>query len=445
MSCRCLLISTNRVMTPYPVYPLGVAHLLGALQAAGHEARHYDVMANGGLDALVGVLAEYDPQLIGLSIRNLDTVDSTAPEAFMDPVSETMRFIRARHGAPVVLGGPAFSIMPETVLAFLGADYGVVGEGENLLPWLAGELAAGRTPTAKILTGAKDPCPWRSVVYDQGVADFYLAWGGMLNVQTKRGCPYRCAYCSYPTLEGRSYRFRDPDEVAAEVVRAGREHGAKYIFFTDSVFNDLRGQYLEVAEALVRAGNTVPWCAFFRPQNLTVEGLELMKRAGLSAMEIGSDAASDETLAAMQKDFSFVEVIAANELAIAADIPCAHFIIFGGPDETRATLAKGLANIEKLRNAVVFAFTGIRVLPGTAMHQRAIADGVMAADQALLAPFFYFSPELAEAELDATLKEAWRGRLDRIYPASAMQERITHLHRKGHVGPLWDMLVRRRH
>ncbi len=444
MPCKCLLISTNRVMTPYPVYPLGVAHLLGALRQAGHEARHYDVMANGGLDNLAGVLAEFDPDLIGLSIRNLDTVDSTAPDAFMDPVQETMTFIRARHAAPVVLGGPAFSIMPETVLDFLGADYGVVGEGENLLPWLAGEISAGRHPSTRILTGKTDPCPWRPVVYDQATADFYLSWGGMLNVQTKRGCPYRCAYCSYPTLEGRTYRFRDPGEVAEEVIRAGREHGGKYIFFTDSVFNDVRGHYLEVAEALIRAGNTVPWCAFFRPQNLTAEGFELMKRAGLSAMELGTDASSDETLAAMHKDFTFAEVEAANELAAAAGVPCAHFIIFGGPGENRQTLARGLANVERLSNSVVFAFTGIRVLPGTAMHRRAIDDRVMAADQPLLAPFFYFSPELAEAELDATLKEAWRGRLDRIYPSSVMQERITHLHRKGHVGPMWDMLVRRR-
>jgi radical SAM superfamily enzyme YgiQ (UPF0313 family) len=417
---------------------------MGALRGAGHEARHFDVMTNGGLENLAGVLADFDPDLIGLSIRNLDTVDSTAPDAFMDPVAETMAFIRARHAAPVVLGGPAFSIMPESVLAFLAADYGVVGEGENLLPWLAGEIAAGRRPAEKILTGKNDPCPWRPVVYDQPTVDYYLAMGGMLNVQTKRGCPYRCAYCSYPALEGRTYRFREPGEVAEEVIRAGRDHGARYVFFTDSVFNDGRGHYLEVAEALIRGGNTVPWCAFFRPQNLDADGLALLKRAGLAAMEVGSDAASDETLAAMQKDFTFAEVLAVNELAAAAGVPCAHFLIFGGPGETRATLAQGLANVEQLENSVVFAFAGIRVLPGTAMHRRAIDDRVMAPDQALLAPYFYFSPELPAAELDATLKEAWRWRLDRVYPSSVMQERITHLHRKGHVGPMWDMLVRRR-
>ncbi|MFN2366288.1 MAG: lipid biosynthesis B12-binding/radical SAM protein [Desulfurivibrionaceae bacterium] len=445
MGFDCLLVSTNRVVTPFPVYPLGVAHLMGALEEAGHRALHYDLLARGGLDGLAGILEERDFGLIGLSIRNLDTVDSTAPDAFMEGVIETVAFIRRYSRAPLVLGGPAFSIMPETILELLQADYGVVGEGEEMLPWLAGELAAGRRPAEKILRSKSGGAQWRKVVYDQTVADHYLAWGGMLNVQTKRGCPYRCSYCSYPVLEGRTYRCREPEEVAAEVIRVGTEYGAKCIFFTDSVFNDARGHYLEVAEALVRAGNKTPWCGYFRPQNLSAEGLALLKRSGLSAMELGTDAATETTLAGLRKDFTFDEVLRVNELAVEQEIPCAHFVIFGGPDETAQTVAEGLANIEKLHNSVVFAFTGIRILPGTAMHRRAIDDGVMAAEQPLLAPFFYFSPHLKEEELDRTIKEAWRGRLDRVYPSSELQERVTRLHSKGHVGPMWDKLVRKRH
>jgi len=444
MGLDCLLLSTNRVVTPFPVYPLGVAHLMGALEEAGHRARHYDLLAQGGLNALAEVLQDQDFGLIGLSIRNLDTVDSTAPDAFMEGVIETVEFIRLYSKAPLVLGGPAFSIMPETIMELLKGDYGVVGEGEEMLPWLAGELAAGRKPAEKILRSKPGGAKWRKVVYDQTIADHYLAWGGMLNIQTKRGCPYRCSYCSYPVLEGKTYRCREPEEVAAEVMRVGKEYGAKCIFFTDSVFNDVRGHYLEVAEALVRAGNKTPWCGYFRPQNLTADGLALLKRSGLSAMELGTDASSDTTLAGLRKDFNFEEVIRVNELAADQEVPCAHFVIFGGPDETRKTLTEGLANIEKLRNTVVFAFTGIRVLPGTGMQQRAIDDGVMTADQPLLEPFFYFSPHIKEEELDAALKEAWRGRFDRIYPSSELQERVTHLHRKGHVGPMWDMLIRRR-
>ena len=443
MGLDCLLISTNTVVTPFPVYPLGVAHLRGALEEAGHRAFHYDVLAMGGLDALAGIIAEHNPGLIGLSIRNLDTVDSTAPDAFMEGVVEAAEFVRRHSRAVLVLGGPAFSIMPETIMELLGADYGVVGEGEVMLPWLADELAAGRQPKEKILHSKPTETVWGKSLYDQYTADYYLARGGMLNIQTKRGCPYRCSYCSYPLLEGKSYRFRNPEEVVEEVTRVSREHGAKCIFFTDSVFNDRQGHYLEVAEALVRAGNKTPWCGYFRPQNLTAKDLQLLKRSGLSAMEFGTDAASDTTLAGMQKDFTFAEVIRCHELALAEDIPAAHFVIFGGPDETAETLAEGLANLEKLDNSVVFAFTGIRVLPGTAICQRAIDDGVLDREQSLLEPFFYFSPQLDRQLLDSTIREAWRDRLDRIYPSSTMQDRVTHLHSKGYVGPMWDLLVRR--
>ena len=444
MAFDCLMVSTNRVVIPFPVYPLGVAHLVGALEEAGHRVTHYDLLAQDGLAGLAEIFEDLDPDLIGLSIRNLDTVDSTAPGTFMEGVIETVEFVRRYSRAPLVLGGPAFSIMPETIMDLLKADYGIVGEGEKLLPWLAAELAAGRKPLQKILRSRQDETVWPKVVYDQEIADHYLAWGGMLNIQTKRGCPYRCSYCSYPVLEGKAYRFRNPEEVAEEVMRVSAEYGAKSIFFTDSVFNDVQGHYLEVAEALVRAGNKTPWCGYFRPQHLTAEGLSLMKRAGLIAMELGTDGGCNTTLAGLQKDFTFDDVIRTNELAVSQNVPCAHFLIFGGPDETAQTLAEGLANIEKLKNTVVFAFAGIRVLPGTAMHRRAIDDGVLAPDQSLLEPVFYFSPHIDEQEIDRTIRAAWRGKFDRIYPPSELQDRVTHLHSNGHVGPLWDKLITRR-
>lgn len=445
MGLECLLVSTNTVKTPFPVYPLGVAHLLGAMEEAGCKASHYDLLAQDGLAGLADVVRAGNYGLIGLSIRNLDTANSSAPESFMAEVLEAVALIRRYSQVPLVLGGPAFSIMPEVIMTLLQADYGIVGEGEKLLPWLAAELDAGRRPAQKIMRSRPAETEWHKVVYNQEIVDHYLAWGGMLNIQSKRGCPYRCSYCSYSVLEGKSYRFRDPAAVADDVIRITNDYGAKSIFFTDSVFNDEQGHYLEVAEALIRAGNKTPWCGYFRPQNLTAEGLALLKRSGLSAMELGTDAGCNTTLAALQKDFTFEDVIRVNELAVSQDVACAHFVIFGGPDETRQTLAEGLANFEKLHNTVVFAFTGIRVLPGTTMHQRAIDDGVLAPDHSLLEPFFYFSPEIGEQEIDKTIREAWRGRLDRIYPSVEQQVRMTELHRKGHVGPIWDMLIRRHH
>ena len=85
--------------------------------------------------------------------------------------------------------------------------------------------------------------PWYQPVFSDPIAQYYLNHGGMLNVQTKRGCCHNCSYCSYPTIEGRKMRYRDPEVVAAEVQRLSREHKARYIFFTDGVFNDDAGHY----------------------------------------------------------------------------------------------------------------------------------------------------------------------------------------------------------
>jgi len=439
----CLLVADNQVITPYPVYPLGIAHLAGALEASGHQPHQFDLLAHGGLNGLARRLSASLPDLVALSIRNLDTVDSTAPDNFIPKAQETMALIRRLCSAPVVVGGPAFSIMPEAIIELFQADYGVVGEGEIILPWLADCLERGTPPRERIFRAKPADAPWQPVRYESSIAGYYLGWGGMLNVQTKRGCPHRCAYCSYPGLEGNRLRLRDPEAVADDVMRITRDMDARYIFITDAVFNDGQDHCLQVAEALIRSGNTTPWCAFFRPRNLSRDALKLFKRAGLVAMEIGTDAATDQTLGSLNKGFTFEDVVTTNDMAASLGISCAHFIIFGGPDEDDRTIKEGLANLERLKECVVFAFTGIRILPGTPIYERVLREGMLDASQPLLEPIFYFSPKIRREELEHQIKTEWAGRMDRIYPCPFMDKRIRYLHERGHVGPMWDMLIRR--
>jgi len=441
MSAECLLISANQVTTPYPVYPLGAACLLGALQAKGHSASHFDVLADGGREGLDSYLSGKRFDLIGVSIRNLDTVDSAAPNEYLTDVVKIMHLIRQKVEAPVVLGGPAFSIMPQALMELLDADYGVVGEGEELLPWLASEIAAGTPPAKEIFYAESKEQIWQKPVFTDSASRFYIKHGGMLNVQTKRGCPHICSYCVYPSIEGRQIRYRDPDEVAEEVARMHTDYGARYIFFTDSVFNDGQGHFLEVAEALIRQNNKIPWSAFFRPQNLESDDLQLLKRSGLAAVELGTDAATDITLAGINKKFSFDDVLKIHERVINEGIPCAHFIMFGGPDEDEETLQQGLINIEKLKNCVVFAFVGIRILPDTAIFDRAVQDGLITVDQSLLKPIFYFSPHVSRKRIEEQVKQSFSHRIDRIYPCYEFEERMVMLHNMGHVGPLWNLVL----
>ena len=443
---RIFLFSANVTTEPYPVYPLGMAVIAGALADRGHAVRQFDYLASGRSDAaLTATLAEFAPDYVCFSLRNIDNVDSFSCESnwYLALARRQLELIRSLTAAPVIVGGPAFSIMPEAILGYLGADYGVIGEGEVKVCELVAKLEAGAAVAplvggdVPLLTGETQGSP----LYVRELVEFYQGQSGMINLQTKRGCPFRCSYCTYPSLEGNTFRYRPAAAVVDDLAQAVRDHGVAKVFFTDSIFNDPAGNYLEVAEELIRRELPVKWCAFFRPQGLGRSEWQLLKRAGLYAAELGTDAASDATLAAMGKDLTFAEITAVNNACLAEEIPCAHFVIFGGPGETPATVEEGLENLAGLGPAVVFAFSGIRILAGTALQAQALAEGVLAADADLLRPCFYYAPQIDAAAMNTRIESAFRGRRDRIFPPSAGQEALGVMHRFGFRGILWDQLI----
>ncbi len=443
---RIFILSANTTTEPYPVYPLGMAVIASALTEAGHLVRQYDFLAYGCCEErLRQELGDFAPDFVCFSLRNIDNVDSFSGDKawYLARAREQIGLIRDLTEAPIIIGGPAFSIMPEEILTYCQADYGIVGEGEAALCQLVAALNNHR-PWPRLFFGLDERLSgseMASPLFEKELVDFYLARSGMLNVQTKRGCPFRCTYCTYPALEGNRFRCRPPREVVDELERAIRDFGVSKVFFTDSVFNDPQGLYLELAEELLQRNLPLAWSAFFRPQGLGPKELSLLKRSGLYAMELGTDAACDTTLRGINKGFSFAEVIRVNQACLEAEIPCAHFCMFGGPGETQATVAEGLSNIEKLGKAVVFAFSGIRILAGTELHSQAIDDGLIAADAPLLKPVYYFSPQVDAEVMNSMLLNSFQGRRDRIFPPSVGQEKLAVMQRFGFRGLLWDKLI----
>jgi radical SAM superfamily enzyme YgiQ (UPF0313 family) len=351
--------------------------------------------------------------------------------------------VRACTGAPLVVGGPAFSIRPERLLELTGADHGIVGEGELALCGLIRDLSGGK-PAPRLLSGGRllDGAEMAPPAWSRPLVDYYVEAGGMLNLQTKRGCPHGCVYCSYPSLEGSGWRCRDPRAVADDIERARRDFGVDRFFFTDSVFNDAGGHFLRVAEEILRRGLRVAFCCYMRPQGIRREDLALLRRAGLYAAELGTDASSDATLRGLGKGFSFEEALEANRAFAAERVPCAHFVLFGGPGETGETVEEGLANLERLEHSVVFAYSGISILPGTALFDLAVREGVLAGIESLDGPVHYHAPGIDPARMNERIAASFRGRRDRIFPPSEAQRKLETLHRFGYRGLLWDTLVR---
>lgn len=443
---RVFFISSNTSTDPYPVYPLGMAVVAGAMQNAGHEVKQYDWLVSGeDLDPMFTALKQFDPGMLSISIRNIDNVDSFSGEDgwYLRKIKELVAALRIHTRAPIVVGGPAMTIMPEVIAEYLEVDHAVVGEGERSLPALADDLAAGKKLPRVIqrcapLEGDKFASP----LFEADMVEYYLQHSGMVNLQTKRGCPYRCSYCSYPHLEGRTFRMRSPQLVVDELECLRREHGVERVFFTDSVFNDPQGEYLKLCEEMIRRELDMQWAAFFRPQGMGRAELALMKRSGLYALELGTDAGADKTLAGIDKNLTYADIFAVNEACIAERLPAAHYVMFGGPNEDESTVLEALKNIERLGVSVVFAFSGIRIHPGAPLHQRAIADGVVSADDSLLKPVYYFSPEVDQRWMEEKLAQGFAGRKTRVFPPDEGLKRIAIMKDFGYRGLLWDKLVR---
>jgi hypothetical protein len=116
--------------------------------------------------------------------------------------------------------------------------------------------------------------------------------------------------------------------------------------------------------------------------------------------------------------------------------------MFGGPGETRETVAEGLNNLEQLEHTVVFAFSGIRILPDTPLLARAVKDGIIAEGASLREPVYYQSPGIAAEEMNDMILASFKNRRDRVFPPSAGQEKLSIMHRFGYRGLLWDSLIK---
>lgn len=392
---RVLIITGNQERLPDPILPLGVACIAAAAREHGHTVSIFDACFSVDYERdLAAAIVALAPEVIGLSIRNVDNV------AFPEVVSYLPRYRRMAEvchasapGAPLILGGSGFSLFPAEYLDELGADHGVVGEGERafveLLDRLDGEGSLDGAPRLVHPPVAHDLDSAPLPALDLLDTERYVAEGGSVNVQTKRGCPYLCSYCSYPLLEGRQIRARDPERVADELERAMRDHGVEYFFFVDNVFNNPPGHASAICEAILRRNLSLRWTAYVSPACGSRELYELMRRSGCESLDFGTDSLCDPQLERLGKGFTVERALEVSRWCRELGIKLSHSLIFGGPGETWESIEETVRNALLTRANAVIAMLGIRLYRGTPLARHASSRGLLTEDRIGLAPIFY--------------------------------------------------------
>ncbi len=454
---RVLLVSANREHLPDPIFPLGLAYVAAAVRAAGHDVAVADLcFGRRPLASLAARIAEFKPDVVGVSLRNVDNAAYPLTVDYLPRHRETIETIRASTKAPVVLGGSGFSILPQQYLDVLGADHGVIGEGEETFVRLIEALAAGRSPTgiAGVVTRGKTglvslaPSPrltdWGRLRPARDLFDYprYVRRGGTGNVQTKRGCVFHCRYCTYPLLEGDRFRAREASDVVDEIEQLLHDYGPHPLFFVDSIFNFPPRHMEAICEEILRRNLHVRFSCYATPVKLDRTQATLLARAGCEGVEIGSDAAEDGQLGRLGKSFDADAVQSANDACLAAGLRVCHTVIFGAPGETPDTVRATIRALRAMRATAIVAMTGVRVYPGTPLSHDLIATGEVREEEIALAPFFYVDPAVREflpAFLAGQAREAGNFVLPGLAPPiEPLSQRA--IRALGIAGPLWRLL-----
>jgi len=451
---RILLANLNGYDQPYPVYPLGLAYLDGGLHEAGYETKIWD--AHVSQEPLESCVASFEPAFIALSLRNVDNVQYHNPRSFIGELLEFCRRLRAVTNARLILGGSGFSVFPKELFELSGVDFGVQGEGEVALVQLlsAVETGEGYESVSGLLyrdaSGALrvNDCNARDTAFsseprhDEPLLRAYAARGSLAGVQTQRGCPLRCCYCTYPLIEGKRSRYRTGQDIVREM-RSLLSMGSDFTFIVDSVFNTRADHVEQVCTAIEEAHLDMEWQCFLRPRNVTRELLQLMHRAGLRHIEFGSDSFSDPVLKRYGKSFTFEEIRECSLYAHELGIKYSHFLIFGGPGETPESVEETLSRAQLLPGAFYFATIGMRIYPGTPLWRELAPEknGETAADY-LVEPRFFLEPPFTVGGLHDRLSLHRRHCHNWVVgdPPPEFLETITKLRKKGIRGPMWEYI-----
>lgn len=398
--------------------PLGLCYVAGAAEEAGHEVKVIDLcFAPHNLKKhLSKVILGYEPQIIGISVRNIDNVNMLHPISYIPEIAQICEYIRNVTKAPLVVGGSGASLMPEQIIRRLKADYIIVSDGEAPFVKLLNTLENGgsldeipglgrivdgefRVKTPELLSfksGSPDLGRWVDTAPYQKIGSSY-------NIQTKRGCRRNCIYCTYnQALEGNRIRLRSPVDVIDEVEEALHKYRPNSFEFVDSVFNDPLDHSVEILEEILRR----PWKADFtamgvHPRGLDKKYLDLMWRAGFRSFMITPESASEKMLAAYRKGFAKEEVVRAAEAINETSFAAWWFFMIGGPGENNETVQESLdfalKYLQKQGRPVTHVahfFTGVRIYPGTRLWKIATLEGFVPSKADPLQTLWYVSEDL---------------------------------------------------
>ncbi len=328
------------VFSKYKLPRLGCVALGTILKERGYDVKIY-VEEIGKVD----YKDAYESDIVCIS-----TITSTAPRAYEIAKRFTSR------GIPVVMGGAHPTALPDEALDY--ADYVVRGEGEEAIVELFEALDKGddvrrieglsfKENGEKIHNRSRSK---RTDLNCLPVLDFSLISGlkkqGIYPIETSRGCPYNCTFCSVPLIFGKGYRFRDEEKIIEEI----RDVRSKLIFFYDDNFAADRERAKRLLRRKIQEGIKTRWSAQVRVDVAKDEELlDLMKESNCFILYIGFESINPEALKKYNKRQSVEDIERCIRKIKARRIRIHGMFIFGEDSDTTETFRETVRFAKRMK------------------------------------------------------------------------------------------------
>jgi radical SAM superfamily enzyme YgiQ (UPF0313 family) len=287
MPSKILLINPNTYKAP-PVLPVGLEYLMPALKKHNHECDILDLtFSKKPLEKLKNKLKNKTYDIIGFSIRNIDTCLFFNNEFFLSKFKEMIEIIK-NYNIPVVLGGSGFSASPDEILDYLKGDFGIIGPGEVALPHFL-KLWKSKVLDNKIINGWDYGLDNEFEVLRAEEIKYnpYIKKEGIVGFSTHVGCSNSCPYC---IEANKKVYYREIENIIKEIGILTAQ-GYHNFHLCDSEFNESLDFSKAFCEAVIENSPKFKWTLYMKPYPYDEELFHLLGKtnATLITLSVESD------------------------------------------------------------------------------------------------------------------------------------------------------------
>jgi radical SAM superfamily enzyme YgiQ (UPF0313 family) len=311
--------------------PLGVGCLISVLRNEGNKVFFIDNYLKPSNFIEDGFLQDNNIDFVGIYANTICYRDTLRMLYEINGLRE-----KRLWNGKIIIGGPHTSVAVDTIPDFV--DYIVQGEGEKAISDIIDSelservIRRGRISDLDCLPFQ----PWD--IFTKMNYDYNCDWldiKPVFTMNTSRGCPFNCSFCSVGSIWGRQYTCLSAQRIISEIEYLIKNFSAKAIYFREDNFTLNKNRVIAFCEGLIGKELNIQWACETRVDSICDEELvKLMSLAGCRAVYLGVESGSQKILDMLNKQTTVEQIEKTIRLCKKYHIRCYCSLITGIPGET---------------------------------------------------------------------------------------------------------------